>query len=273
MFALLSTTAQSKRVTTSLIWFWNAGRRPILRQDIPAAQPLSVSISDPEKQLEILDVKVTKVSRPAIAFSASKTADTALDLSFDFLDHGDGALIEVQHTGTVFSRVEASGVILGAAEGIRLMQPFSRMFATYPGGTLMSRIQHPMRDRLFRATFFLVWLGVVWVWVRQTWFVSSITISVAQLRTAVSAAIPRTAADSLVTTIVRHGAKPSLLDKIGLGMSALITLYILYANLRALTRPLYSIPRSLAPDTDTAASVSTSGTIPYYKRHIPSVDT
>ena len=54
------------RVTTTLVWLWNDGRKPILRADLLPNQPLVVELADPAGQLVVLDVAVRSVSRPGI---------------------------------------------------------------------------------------------------------------------------------------------------------------------------------------------------------------
>lgn len=107
------------QVTSTFIWFWNAGRRPIKSEDIPATQPLVLRIRDETAQATILDFAIRRVSRPAINFQVAKLDDASLRLTFDFLDFHDGAVVEVQHVGGALSIPEITGVVLGAPAGIR----------------------------------------------------------------------------------------------------------------------------------------------------------
>jgi hypothetical protein len=107
------------QVTSTNVWFWNEGKRPIKLEDIANDQPLLVKLADPNKAIEILDVSVRKSSRDAINFKAKKEDASTVRLEFEFLDYRDGAVVEVQHTGTRGTSVNVSGVILGAPKGIR----------------------------------------------------------------------------------------------------------------------------------------------------------
>ena len=107
------------QVTSTFIWFWNAGRRPIKSEDIPATQPLVLQIKDEAARATILDFAIRKVSRPAINFQVAKLDDARLRLTFDFLDFHDGAVVEVQHVGGPLSIPEITGVVLGAPAGMR----------------------------------------------------------------------------------------------------------------------------------------------------------
>ena len=44
-----------ERVTTTFVWFWNAGRRPIHRSDIPTSQPIRIAITDLQHQVDRVD--------------------------------------------------------------------------------------------------------------------------------------------------------------------------------------------------------------------------
>jgi hypothetical protein len=107
------------RVSSTFIWFWNEGRKPIRRDDIPTTQPLVLRIRDGTANPTILDFAVLRMSRTAVNFQAAKQNDTSLLLTFDFLDFNDGAVLEVQHIGGPLSLPEITGVVLGAPDGIR----------------------------------------------------------------------------------------------------------------------------------------------------------
>lgn len=199
-----------KRVARSYIWIWNAGRKVIKREDVPDEQPIVVHLSDSDA-VEILHLAVRKSSRIGVNFSATKVGDAGFRIDFDFLDHADGALIEIQHTASPLVRIDTSGVVLGAVAGIRKMQPFSSSIAVFPGATLINRIRYPRRDRIIRFGALLFWLVVVAGTGTFLWY--------------------------------RHWLSPFTV------MWLLIVIaWAVYGNIRALTRPLYAVPRSLAVD-------------------------
>jgi hypothetical protein len=210
------------RITTTLLFFWNAGARAILRSDIPAAQPLRVQLSETEGPPVILDVAVRRVSRSSVHFSASRCTDDEIELAFDFLDQGDGALVEIQHTGTPFVRVSASGVVLGAVRGVRMMEPFSRLFAAYPGGTLMFRLGQPRKDRALRVTVSLFWIAALAYWSWKTWGVQA----------------EETGPASIIVL--------------------LLGLFLVYRSIVAFSRPMYSIPNSIRPEPPSPPVASAS---------------
>src|SRR5262249_37716034 len=89
-----------------------AGRATIDGSDIAGGlDPIKVKFRG-----EVLTRRVLKASRPAIGFvvNAAMRDNTASVLSFDFPDHGDGATIEVLHTGADVAP-EVTGTVKGAA--------------------------------------------------------------------------------------------------------------------------------------------------------------
>ena len=89
--------------------FFNKGREPIRKNDIK-------DIAIHFKEANILQPPVIlKPSNAAIEFSAKqivKHGDNAIELSFDYLDHNDGAVVEVLHTKS--KDITHSGTIIGA---------------------------------------------------------------------------------------------------------------------------------------------------------------
>lgn len=121
------------QVSTTYIFFWNKGRKPILRSDVQK----QLSIYFPS-EVTILDYKVINVTRLEIDFSISNLATkeelefvprlpkertpvkiaNRLDICFEFLDKNDGVVIEVKHTGSPEVKLEIEGTILSVPKGI-----------------------------------------------------------------------------------------------------------------------------------------------------------
>ncbi len=111
------------QVTTTRLWFWNHGRKPLKREDIPANDQLVLTLKNAvdekphgenKKDPEILDFGILKVSRGSLNFKIEpreKSNDMKID--FDYLDYNDGAFYEIQHTGDLRTRIELNGAILG----------------------------------------------------------------------------------------------------------------------------------------------------------------
>jgi len=85
------------RLTATYIIFWNAGKATLYGKDITFADPLRLKFSE---NTEVLRVRVLKVSRTTNEFIAkiNSSSQNEVIFSFDYLDPGDGATIEILHT-------------------------------------------------------------------------------------------------------------------------------------------------------------------------------
>ena len=154
------------RVSSTVIWFWNDGRKPIMANDVPASQPLRINVRDESTpDVEILDVVVRKSTRSSIAFTARKLESSMVEFGFDFLDCKDGAVIEVLHTGSPATRITLSGIVLGAPCGPRKVSennPHDILGWMLPvlGIRVPTYVKIPFRKRISAAAPALV-LGVL----------------------------------------------------------------------------------------------------------------
>ena len=100
-------------ITSSTIWIWNAGKKTVRGSDIVANYPLQLRFDG-----EVLNVKIRKVSREAVQISADTSGEVrrTVRYSFEFLDPGDGGVLEVLHTGSD-EAPECTGTIIGFPKG------------------------------------------------------------------------------------------------------------------------------------------------------------
>jgi hypothetical protein len=105
-------------VQSTIVWFWNDGRKPIVRSDIPEIQPITIELNDSD-DIEILNVQILKKSRDVLACQTSKISNKVIQVGFEFLDHNDGFSLEILHTGKFSTDVIVSGTVLGAPQGIK----------------------------------------------------------------------------------------------------------------------------------------------------------
>jgi len=113
-------TNEVDRVFTTYLWFWNKGRKPILKSDIPEKSKIALQLSDPSNEFQVLDSRIIKTTRSETDFSIHTTSQNLIEIQFEFLDRNDGVVIEVQHTGSYKTIVESRGIILGANKGIQV---------------------------------------------------------------------------------------------------------------------------------------------------------
>lgn len=105
------------RLTSAVIVFWNAGRATIRGADIVESDPIRIIFPE---GTHLLRDGVTSATRSVVAAktNVSERSPNELFVSFDFLDPGDGLVIEVLHTGE--ERFPAmAGTVRGMPKGIR----------------------------------------------------------------------------------------------------------------------------------------------------------
>lgn len=80
-------------VSITNVLFWNMGNKYINKTDVKK----DIAVTFPEDNVILRSPKILQSSRPEICFSATRRGNRIV-LSFDFLDKGDGGLIEVIHS-------------------------------------------------------------------------------------------------------------------------------------------------------------------------------
>jgi cell division protein FtsW (lipid II flippase) len=103
-----------KNLTVSKIVFWNAGRETIDKDDIVAADPITISTKGDYK---ILDQKIISINNETNKFSVKKSdGHSKVELEFEYVDKNDGAVIQIIHTGYSSKNIEIHGRIKGAGK-------------------------------------------------------------------------------------------------------------------------------------------------------------
>ncbi|GEM_PF-4169637 len=144
-------------VQSTIVWFWNDGRKPIVRSDIPEVQPIKIELND-SNELEILNVQILKQSREVISSKVSKLSNKVVQVGFEFLDHNDGFSLEILHTGKSSTDASVSGTVLGAPEGIKCVNAGGNTALLTMDLTVQSS---PRRERSLRAKFAITALFTV----------------------------------------------------------------------------------------------------------------
>lgn len=145
------------RLTSTQIILWNTGTAPIKRNDISTADPLRLLF---ESETTILEVSVVKVTRPATQVTANVLSAAANEvlISFDFLDHYDGALISVLHTDR-FTRPKLRGTVVGIPKGLKYLGGLRSAPSAF-AGTQRRRVSpayllaHLLRNTIYRTVLF-----------------------------------------------------------------------------------------------------------------------
>jgi hypothetical protein len=106
-----------EQVSMTLFIIWNHGNETIRGSEIAYADPLCLCMPD-DRGEEILEAQVKRITRPAINMALTKCDgdDARRLITFDFLDPGDGASIEVLHN-SLLGRPTLKGTIVGMPAG------------------------------------------------------------------------------------------------------------------------------------------------------------
>ncbi len=93
------------------IAFWNQGREAMRHEDIAKHAPLVISAID---QTSILSAKIIASTDPENLFDVFRQGTKSVKIEFDFLNYGQGAIIQLLHTGDTFPNgLSFDGVIIG----------------------------------------------------------------------------------------------------------------------------------------------------------------
>ena len=89
---------------------WNAGEETLTAADITTSDPLRITISD----AKILDASILQTNNPSAQFQieVSQSGD-AIFIHFDYLNHLDGAVAQIIHTGISSAHLSVHGAIKG----------------------------------------------------------------------------------------------------------------------------------------------------------------
>ena len=127
------------RITSSTVVIWNGGRKTVRSTDIVSRDRIRLVFPS-----RVLNVRVIRTSRGVIAISSTVKSDTVVEVGFEFLDPGDGGVIEVLHSGEPQAPI-CMGTVIGMPKG---PQYWGHVW------TASSR-------RFIYFTFLLVLLGIV----------------------------------------------------------------------------------------------------------------
>ncbi len=91
--------------------FWNHGNDTIRNVDIPTNEPLVIKSID---EFEILDARIKCFNNKANNIIVTIINTQTIQLSFEYLDQYDGAIIQIIHTGHNSESIKIEGQIIGS---------------------------------------------------------------------------------------------------------------------------------------------------------------
>lgn len=101
------------KVTASAVWIWNSGNTTVRGDDIVPSDPIGFQFPG-----SALNASVRKVTRDVIGVSARISSEpSTVHFTFNFLDPGDGAIVEILHDGDAKSPT-CVGTIVGLPAGL-----------------------------------------------------------------------------------------------------------------------------------------------------------
>jgi len=101
-----------ENLTITKVLFWNNGTDTIDRHDIETVNKLRIECKN---KVKILDVKILACNNPSNQFDVTISEDGNFAyIQFDYLDHKQGAVTQVIHTGTSSKDLMVAGDIKGA---------------------------------------------------------------------------------------------------------------------------------------------------------------
>lgn len=101
-------------ISSNTIVIWNCGNQTISGDDLVNKDPLRLEVPDDNR---ILKYRVLKQTRDVNEWKFDQSDDKILNLTFDYLDPGDGISLEVIHTATGRD-LEVTGTVKGMPKGL-----------------------------------------------------------------------------------------------------------------------------------------------------------
>lgn len=111
-------------LTVTNIAFWNSGKEPIRREDIASTEPIRITAMN---GCRILEADVIQTNNPSNNLKCDLFGNDKVLTSFEYLEKGDGAVIQVFHTGQNNDDLQFQGKIIGTKIGVE-KEPFISKF-------------------------------------------------------------------------------------------------------------------------------------------------
>lgn len=149
-----------KNFTVTKMIFWNSGKETIDGKDITNADPLTLAA---QEGCRILELTILKANNPASVIKVSENADSkTFTVSFDYLDHLDGAVLNIIHDGTNSNDIRFTGRIKGLKKIVRTSIPkvpeTTHTLVPFPIHLNLSK--YPPNKRRFHYGMSRVWTGL-----------------------------------------------------------------------------------------------------------------
>lgn len=82
-------------LSSSKFYIWNSGNQMLQNADIVQARPITIS----SNTATILDAQIVRVSEETNAFVINIISDKQVNVDFEYIEAGNGVLVQILHTG------------------------------------------------------------------------------------------------------------------------------------------------------------------------------
>ncbi|MGK7896698.1 MAG: hypothetical protein AB4372_24540 [Xenococcus sp. (in: cyanobacteria)] len=104
----ITNVVEIESLTISKILFWNGGRETINKSDIVDSAPVTIASKNPKSKILKSNIIKNSISNEHTNISVDRKTNNIL---FDFLESGNGVVIEVLHTGSCSDNLSLEGYV------------------------------------------------------------------------------------------------------------------------------------------------------------------
>ncbi len=120
-----------ENLTVSRLTFWNSGRKTIDANDVATAAPITIVVPNEHEFLAarilyVTDEK-TKITISNKSLNLPESKETGRKISFEFLEPGDGAVVQILHT----AKFTVEPKLIGKIKGITAFQKAAEDTSNY----------------------------------------------------------------------------------------------------------------------------------------------
>lgn len=112
-------------LTVTKIAIWNDGNETIDRNDVASSDPVTIRI---KKDYQILDASIIHSTDKTNGFKLLAKENGLIQISFDYIDHFQGIIVQILHDGRSSHDLTIEGTIKGAGKIVenRFLVPYLR---------------------------------------------------------------------------------------------------------------------------------------------------
>lgn len=107
------TNEKDKFILQTRLVFWNSARHIVNKEDIPKSNPITISCVD---GIEIFNVSLLSINNDGNGVKIVKKKNNVYQVKFEYLEAGDGFLVEILSSGTSHNDLIINGSIKGGGK-------------------------------------------------------------------------------------------------------------------------------------------------------------